>query len=297
MDFSTLEIFAAVASEGGVTRAAGRLGRAQSNISTRLRDLEAELGRDLFRRDGKRMLLTAEGEVFLGYANHLLSVAAEARGAVVGEVSAGRLRLGAMESTAAARLPEPLAKFHADYPHVDLQLTTGTTQAIIDQVLDHRLDVGLVAAAPGSLAGSGVTAEPIWAEDLMLILPRDHPAALSASDVRVGAFAAFEFGCAYRRIGEAWLAGGRAERPMRVLELGSYHAIIACVAAGAAAAVVPRALLELAATPPPVRTTPLQRIETVLISRSEYRSPLLDALRGALAASSNLRARAGAAAA
>src|SRR3989344_5303647 len=82
LDLAALDIFRTVAAEGSVTRAAERLQRVQSNVTTRVRQLEADLGTPLFLREGKRMALTPEGEVLRGYADRLLALAEEARQAV-----------------------------------------------------------------------------------------------------------------------------------------------------------------------------------------------------------------------
>src|SRR5262245_10883722 len=105
MDLGDLRIFVAVAREGGITRAAERLHRVQSNITTRVRQLEQELGVALFIRSGKRLHLAPAGQVLLGYAERLIDLAREAREAVQDAMPRGPFRLGAMESTAAVRLP------------------------------------------------------------------------------------------------------------------------------------------------------------------------------------------------
>ena len=110
MDLTSLALFRAVALEQSVTRAAQSLQRAQSNVTTRIQQLEEELGASLFLREGKRMRLTEQGQAFLAYAEQLLALADEARQALHPAQPSGRLRLGSMESTAAARLPEPLAR-------------------------------------------------------------------------------------------------------------------------------------------------------------------------------------------
>lgn len=79
MDLESLRIFRAVASELSITHAAARLGRVQSNVSTRVQQLETELGADLFVRTGKRMALSAAGERFLDYAQRMLALGEEAR--------------------------------------------------------------------------------------------------------------------------------------------------------------------------------------------------------------------------
>ena len=111
MNHTTLEIFKTVAQERSVTRAAKRLGRAQSNITTRIHQLEEELGVELFARGNKRMLLSPAGEHFLGYALKILSLAEEARQALHPATPGGNLRMGAMDATAASRLP-PLLPRH-----------------------------------------------------------------------------------------------------------------------------------------------------------------------------------------
>jgi DNA-binding transcriptional LysR family regulator len=79
MDLSDLRIFTAVVREGGVTRAAEKLNRVQSNVTTRIRQLEEDLGVDLFLREGKRLHLAPAGQLLLGYADRLLALADEAR--------------------------------------------------------------------------------------------------------------------------------------------------------------------------------------------------------------------------
>src|ERR1044071_741195 len=115
MELSDLRIFQAVVRAGGVTRAAAQLHRVQSNITTRVRQLEENLGAELFLREGKRMQLTPAGMVLLDYADRLLALAHEAREALAARKPRGLLRLGAMESTAAIRLPAPLSDYHRRY--------------------------------------------------------------------------------------------------------------------------------------------------------------------------------------
>src|ERR671924_1491037 len=79
MDLADLHIFRSVVQAGGITRAAEKLNRVQSNVTTRVRQLEAELGVDLFIRNGKRLHLSPAGQLLLDYADRLLDLAREAR--------------------------------------------------------------------------------------------------------------------------------------------------------------------------------------------------------------------------
>src|SRR3974390_609947 len=145
MDLKDLRIFKAVVNEGGVTRAAERLKRVQSNVTTRVRQLEEDLGVLLFIREGIRLHLSPTGKVLLDYADRLLELAGEARAAVRDSTPRGPLRLGAMESTAAIRLPAPLSEFHRRYPDVKLDLSTRPIGELTERVLSGDLDAALVA--------------------------------------------------------------------------------------------------------------------------------------------------------
>lgn len=279
MDLSSLEIFRAVAHEASVTRAAQQLQRAQSNVTTRIRQLEEDLGVELFLRDGKRMSLTERGSKFLAYAEQLLALADEARQSMHPAEPGGRLRLGSMESTAASRLPALLASYHKACPRVALEVSTGTSRALFDGVRARRLDCALVAAGPGwagELDGSGLRGEPLFREELLMILPAEHPPVHDVAEVRLRTLAGFARGCTYRQLAEDSLG-----TPLTVQEVGSYHAILACVAAGACVGVLPRSVLQLLGTPP-LRSLPLAEVDTWLVWREGYATAAFERWRGLL---------------
>lgn len=278
MDLSTLSIFRTVALEQSITRAAQRLQRVQSNVTTRIRQLEDDLGVALFLREGKRMTLTEQGHAFLAYAEQLLALADEARQAMHPQQPSGSLRLGSMESSAASRLPAPLAQFHREHPQVSLEVSTGPSQPLLDGVLARRLDCALIAQPRTFAAGqwhaealpAGLEAEAVFAEELLLVLPVAHPPVRGPQDVRLRTLAGFGLGCSYRQIAQSWL--NSAGPAVRVQEVGSYHAILACVAAGACVGVLPRSLLDLLREPPALQCVPLLSLDTLLVWRSGYRS-------------------------
>jgi len=156
MDLAALAIFRAVVRENGVTRAAEKLNRVQSNVTTRIKQLEAELGTELFMREGRRLVLTSAGRTLLPYAEQLLALADEARHAMKAGQPAGRLRLGTMESTAASRLPGVLARYHQAWPDVTLELETGTTGSLIERVREFEVDAALIASPLGVLPSGDV---------------------------------------------------------------------------------------------------------------------------------------------
>jgi DNA-binding transcriptional LysR family regulator len=244
MDLSDLKIFKTVAEEGGILGAARKLHRVQSNVSTRIKQLETSIGAQLFFRDRQRLVLSPNGESLLVYADKLLRLAEEARGAACGQKPSGVLRLGALESTSASRLPGTLARFHGAFPNVRVELQTGTNDALTGAVKDRRLDAAFVAEAPGDKA---LASMPLFREKLVLISSLDHRRVAGPRDVFDDSIIAFPNGCAYRRVLERWL-GIRGLSTVRVLELSSYHAIVACVASGTGVAVVPVLVLDVVNT-------------------------------------------------
>ncbi len=288
MDLTNLVLFRAVALEQSVTRAAQQLQRAQSNVTTRIQQLEEELGCALFLREGKRMQLTEQGRTFLDYAEQLLALADEARQALHPENPAGVLRLGSMESTAAARLPKPLAELHSQYPQITLEVTTGPSLPLLEAVQARRLDCALIAL-PQSWQDGSWQAEALPAdlemdiafrEELVLALPAGHPPVSSPADLQLDTLAGFEQGCSYRHMALSWL--GSTGRAFRVQEVGSYHAILACVAAGRCAGILPRALLDLQREPPALHIQPLLRVDTLLVRRQGFATAAFAALRDCL---------------
>jgi DNA-binding transcriptional LysR family regulator len=129
-DLDDLTIVQAVVTHGGVTRAATALHRVPSNITTRIKQLEARLGVALFARHGRSLMPTEEGRLLVGYADRLLRLAQEAESALREGRLLGTLRLGALESTAGTRLPQLLARYNQNNPAVRIELVTGTTDAL-----------------------------------------------------------------------------------------------------------------------------------------------------------------------
>ena len=277
MDLADLQIFRAVVNEGGVTRAAERLHRVQSNITTRVRQLEEDLGVALFIREGKRLHLSPTGKVLLEYADRLLDLAQEARVAVRDNTPRGPLRLGAMESTAAIRLPAPLSEFHRRYPDVKLDLSTRPIKELTELVLAGELDAALVAEPIADVFEKAT----IYNEELALIAAADHPPIRSPRDVQSETVLAFEHGCPYRLRLQQWFARS-GELPTRIVEMSSWHAILGCAAARMGIAVLPKTVLKtfpqknfLSAHPLPVE---LSHAPTVLIWRRGAHSPKISAL-------------------
>lgn len=285
MDLAALTVFRTVAREQSVTRAAELLGRVPSNVTTRIQQLEAEIGAPLFQRDRKRMDLTTEGRTYLDYVERILNLAEEAQQIVNPTEPTGTLRVGTMESTAATRLPAPLARFNANWPKVVIDLSTSPTRQLIDAVLAHRIDCALIAVPSGEwwLAPDTLDRIPLFREELVLLLPPGHPEVEHPEDIRPRALAAFAPGCTYRMLAEEWVTSfGTKPATVQVQEVRSYHAMIACTAAGSCFTVLPRSVLDLAPNAGEFTIKPLMTVDTWLACRPGFATLAFSAFRDTL---------------
>lgn len=268
-DFDTLDIFCAVAREGGVLRAAEKLDRVPSNVTTRIKQMEDRLGVELLRRQGRNVVLTEPGQTLLRYAERLLKLAAEAEDATKEAPSFGQLQIGAMESTAASRLPKVLSSFHRRYPNVRLTIETGTSGTLIRRVRDYLLDAAFVGEP---FASDGLNARAIFREKLVLVTSRSQKPVRRPGDLHSTTILAFARGCSYRNRLEQWLSD-QGVVVERVLELASYQAIVACAAAGAGCGIMPASVVQSLRAAPDIRChqlpNPVARNETHLVWMGE----------------------------
>ncbi len=239
MDLVQLRMFCSVAETGSVARAAEQLHRVPSNLTTRLRQLEQEIGVDLFIREKQRLRLSPMGHNFLCYAQRILALSEEALSMARAGEPGGNFALGSMESTAATRLPNLLAAYHQRYPTVALSLITGTSGQIIDRVREGTLAAALVDGPANYDELNGCIA---FRERMTLISSVDHTPIRSAADASGDTVFAFRTSCSYRLLLEEWYRDSGVQ-PHNVMEIQSYHAMMACVASGAGVALIPESVL------------------------------------------------------
>ena len=282
MDLTQLEIFRTIAEEGSITGAAEKLHRVPSNISTRLRQLEDELGSELFHREKLRLQITDSGRTLLDYARRILALADEARQSISGQQPCGIFTLGAIESTAAVRLPPLISHYHQRWPQVELDLSTGPSGEMIDGVLSGKYSAAFVDGPPKHPLLEGI---PVFKEELVLIGALNHPPVPDASSIAGSTIYAFRANCSYRRLFENWFARDNAA-PGKIFEMESYHGILACVSAGAGLALIPASMLESMPGRDSVQAWPLSEdmgnIEIWLMWRKGTHSANLEAMVGML---------------
>lgn len=174
LDLNRIRIFVAVAEERNFTRAAERVHITQSGVSAQIRQLERELGAELFDRSSRVVALTVAGKAALEHARAALA-ATGALGQAVAEVShviRGRLTIGMVIGCTITPLFDALAGFRRAHPGVELSLLEGNSAQLVEDVRAGTVDLALTGTAelPRDLEALTVISEP-----LVAVLPPGHP--------------------------------------------------------------------------------------------------------------------------
>ncbi|MGX1354242.1 DNA-binding transcriptional LysR family regulator [Bradyrhizobium elkanii] len=240
MDVSDLKVFEAVARLGSMNRAALELNTVQSNVTAKIRNLELELGVQLFQRQARGVQLTPAGRRLLPFSPKLSKLLSDAKTAALDDGSPnGELEIGTLETTAALRLPTVLANFARTYPLVRLVVTTGTTCSLVSDVLGCRLDSAFVA---GPIGHPDLLHTPVFREELVLVAPRSLRSLEDLGFLQNLQTIVFRIGCSYRLRLDTFLAS-RGFLVTQPLEFGSVDAILGCIAAGVGISLLPKGVV------------------------------------------------------
>ncbi|MGC0415321.1 LysR family transcriptional regulator [Embleya sp. AB8] len=228
MELRQLEYFVAVAEERNFTRAAERVHISQSGVSAQIRQLERELGAELFERSARTVTLSVTGKAALEHARAALA-AVGAVGQAVGEVTdliRGRLTVGMVIGCTITPLFDALAGFHRAHPGVEISLLEDNSDRLIEAVRAGTTDLALIGAA-GSTP-EGLEALTIISERLVAVFPPDHPLAdrphLTLADLAAHPIACMPPGTGLRTVFDrACLA--RDVHPVIALEASAADAI------------------------------------------------------------------------
>ena len=181
MDFRSLTYFVTVAREQNITRAATLLNMSQPPLSSQIRQLEANLGTELFHRSKQGLTLTPTGEILYKRARQILELASQTREEIGNfeEKLSGELKIGVVEGRAPYLVSRWVAGFREEFPLVTYTLRSGSTDDLLDQLMHHVIDLAVIAAPYNQeqLTGFSVGKTP-W----VAIIPRDHPLAVKPGD-------------------------------------------------------------------------------------------------------------------
>jgi len=247
VELRQLQHFVAVAEEQHFTRAAQRVNIVQSALSSSIRALEEELEAKLFVRSTRQVRLTAAGRVFLEKVRVALDAVRDARNSVAAlqGLKRGTLSIGTVQSLPAfLDLPSHLARFHAQYPDVEVRLCQGSASHLLEKIETGRLDLAILPLCEPS---TGIATLMIACEALVLICAPDHPLA-DRTNVPLAALAGepfvdFEPAWGTRRLVDRGFAESGLERHI-AFEVSDLDTLIGLVSRGLGVALVPEAVAQ-----------------------------------------------------
>ncbi|HEX6084216.1 MAG TPA: LysR family transcriptional regulator [Thermoanaerobaculia bacterium] len=241
MDVRQLEMFRAVAEAGSFTAAAQRLHVSQSAISRQLKLLEEELGTLLLERTGRGVNVTPEGHMLLITANRIWRDMQEVAAQIADtqKLQRGILSLGGGMTVCLHVLPKLLKKFRALYKNVDVRITTGTADQLLQSLRAHEVDL-LLLTLP--ILGADLEVVPVLKEEMLVIAAKNHALMRTRSvDARSLArypLILFETGSNTRRVVDDFLLAQQTAVNV-VMETENVEIIKAMVANGLGVTILP----------------------------------------------------------
>lgn len=241
---SRLRAFAALAREGSFSRAAASLYVTQPAVSKHVALLEAELGRQLVVRGSPRTRLTPAGQMLSDYVLRAEALLANAQRALdaAADADSGTLAVTASGIPGTYLLPIVLARFHEQYPSVEIDFSLDTSGNALEIVRAHRVEIAVVG---GMAVPAELDAEPLAEDDVVLVGPRAFAGRrIRPKELEGVTWISREEGSATRAAVETarWQIGLRV---VRTLELPSWEAVKLAVASGAGIAAISRFALGL----------------------------------------------------
>lgn len=234
MHLESYEVFCTAVDYGSITKAAQRLHMTQSTASRHLQMLEDEYGGVLLERGPIRITLTVLGSALYPYAADLISCHQRAKS----ELSqltreGGEISVGATFSIGEYLLPNLLRKFRNSYPNVEIKVRVVNTSQVMDDLLHHRVDLGIVE---GTVDAQSMVVTPWLTDELVLVCHPAHAfakrASISLTDLASAPLLWREEGSGTRSVAEQALAQtGMLSRLPIAMELGSTQAIKSAIAA------------------------------------------------------------------
>lgn len=272
LNFHQLHIFHTVAEKGSFSSAAQALHMTQPAVTMQVQSLEDYFGTKLFNRSTKKIELSEAGRTLLPFAKRSIELMKETD---IGmskftHMLEGRLHLGASMTVGEYILPRLLGPFGKEYPNISVSLKVINTRQILDEILNHQLNFGIVEA---EIHHPDVHTEAVMNDELVLILPPDHPLTkletVTMEEVLKYPFVLREQGSGTRRVMEEQLQqSGYDPASMKiVMELGSTGAVKSAVEAGLGISILSQSSVKHEAA---LGVLQVRLIEGVRFSRSFY---------------------------
>jgi len=278
MNTNDLNIFEAVAHYGSFTKAAEAMFTVQSNVTTRIKNLEEEFGALLFTRNNRKVELTPEGEKLIRYTkqfNHILEEAKRSIGK--SDIVKGQIKIGFLETMMTLKGPELVNELASKFPCVDLEFRSAMRASLISDVLNYKLDAAFI---PAPLDIPELEQIKIKDEQVVIVTPEDCEnldILLKNNPLKT---IVFDQGCVFRAKLDSWLVSkGIAQYHKTVMN--SIEGVVNFIESGIGFSVMPEEIISTFYGNRKIKTFYLPKelglMTTILVYRKDV--PLSPALR------------------
>ena len=262
MDMNLLKVFISVANKKSISLASNELKCAQSNVTSRIKQLEKNLGVELFFRVPKGVILTKEGEKLYPQALELIHKMQNCIDSISNNsVEISSLKIGSTECNAVVRISPFLIKLHQDFPKIQLELFTGTTKDITQLILDYKVDIAFISGEPKN---DSLMILKKYEEEIAILEPQEN----NTPNVTL----TFKEGCVY----DEFLRDYYKQKNIFVeksLSFGSLETILSCIKVGMGKSLLPTSIVKKMGYDKDIKITLLPKkeanIPTCLICRKD----------------------------
>lgn len=262
MDLNLLKVFVSVSNKKSISLAANELKCAQSNVTSRIKQLEKTLDAQLFHRVPKGVILTESGKSFYPKAIEIIHKLEDAVSCLQKDTPMTHLRVGSTECNAAVRISPFLMQLHESFPAMHLELFTGTTQDVVQMILDFQVDIAFISGYPKS---DKLMVLNVIEEDMALLESND----MLSPNVTL----TFKKGCRYDEFLKEYMKQNNVEIE-KSLCFGSLETILGCVKVGMGRTLLPMSLVEKMGYDKDIKITLLHKddahIPTTLVCRKDF---------------------------
>lgn len=261
MDMNLLKVFISVANKKSISLASNELKCAQSNVTSRIKQLEKILGLELFYRVPKGVILTSSGERFYPQALEILHKMENAISSLNLEEQMSHLKVGSTECNAVVRISPFLIQLHKDFPKMQLELFTGTTKDILQLILDYKIDIAFISGEPKN---DSLMVLKKYEEEIAILEPQEN----NTPNVTL----TFKEGCVY----DEFLRDYYKQKEVHVeksLTFGSLETILSCIKVGMGKSLLPTSIVKKMGYDKDIKITVLPKkeanIPTCLVCRKD----------------------------
>ena len=261
MESTLLKVFVSVANKKSISLASTELKCAQSNVTSRIKQLEKILGLELFYRVPKGVILTSSGERFYPQALEILHKMENAISSLNLDEQMTHLKVGSTECNAVVRISPFLIQLHKDFPKMQLELFTGTTKDILQLILDYKIDIAFISGEPKN---DSLMVLKKYEEEIAILEPQEN----NTPNVTL----TFKEGCVY----DEFLRDYYKQKEVHVeksLTFGSLETILSCIKVGMGKSLLPTSIVKKMGYDKDIKITVLPKkeanIPTCLVCRKD----------------------------